>query len=110
MSSSPNRMPGLKLLRMIRTSSGFGVGAGALLIGVALFLLFRGFGPGPGAGTGTGETATAKSDEGIPTSVRPDDSHDSRPSAAGIGNTIAFLCFWQNWCARWAPCSERRDE
>jgi hypothetical protein len=82
MSSSPNRMPGLKLLRMIRTSSGFGVGAGALLIGVALFLLFRGFGPGPGAGTGTGETATAKSDEGIPTSVRPDDSHDSRPSVA----------------------------
>lgn len=57
MNSSPNQLPGLKLLRMLRTSSRFGVGAGAILIGAALFLLLKGFGLGTGSGSGGAEQA-----------------------------------------------------
>ncbi|HAV32402.1 MAG: hypothetical protein ACK5TG_18715 [Planctomyces sp.] len=92
MSSSPNPLSGLKLLRMIRTSSRFGVGAGALLIGVALFLLFRGFGLGPGGGTGTGDPGTvataAKASDAIPTSVPANDSVVAPPADSGNARSL----------------------
>jgi len=56
MSSGPNLPSGLKLLRMLRTSSRYGVGVGALMIGIALYLLLQGFGAGAGTGAGTGDT------------------------------------------------------
>jgi len=62
MSSGPKLPSGLKLLRMLRTSSRYGVGAGALLIGIALYLMLRGFGVGTGEGTGdTEQRASADS-------------------------------------------------
>ena len=74
MSSGPNLPSGLKLLRMLRTSSRYGVGAGALMIGIAFYLLLRGFGTGFGTGTGETEQPASADSANTPAAAAPADT------------------------------------
>lgn len=87
MSSGPNLPSGLKLLRMLRTSSRYGVGAGALMIGIALYLLLQGFGAGAGTGAGTGDTEQPASADSAskPDTAAPADTKAATQPAASVG-------------------------
>lgn len=74
MSSGPNLPSGLKLLRMLRTSSRYGVGAGALMIGIAFYLLLRGFGAGFGTGSGETEQPASADSANTPAAAAPADT------------------------------------
>jgi hypothetical protein len=73
MASSPNPLPRLNLLQLLKTASRGGMFSGALMIGLALFLLFRGFGVGPGA------AATASPDAS--TTATPDQPSRQNPAS-----------------------------
>jgi hypothetical protein len=87
MSSGPNLPSGLKLLRMLRTSSRYGVGVGALMIGIALYLLLQGFGAGAGTGAGTGDTEQPASADsaGEPDTAAPANTKAATQPAASVG-------------------------
>jgi hypothetical protein len=82
MSSGPNLPSGLKLLRMLRTSSRYGVGAGALMIGIALYLLLQGF--GAGAGTGDTEQPASADSASKPDTAAPADTKAATQPAASV--------------------------
>jgi hypothetical protein len=86
MSSGPNLPSGLKLLRMLRTSSRYGVGVGALMIGIALYLLLQGFGAGAGTGAGTGDTEQPASADSAskPDTAAPADTKAATQPAASV--------------------------